>query len=333
MSTPLDDDMISGGDLIEAVHITQLFPIVEALENNQTSYREDVGAADAYKVDFSGAGQANEIPAYQAGQQIVFKAANTNMGASTLQVTAPAGDLTAKPLTKNGGEDLEAGDIQAGQMVLAIYNDEGSGRFDALGVVTGGVDETPKDGSELFREDDGAADAYQVDASGMGSNPLVIEAYAPGQVVVFKAANANTGASTLQIVAPGGALSAKALTKFGNTALEFGDIQANQIVMAVYNDAGSGRFEMMDARPAIPPVEDGTGFYRGDDGSADAYEVDLQRFGFQSERDFRLCGGAVDHVQSRQYEYRSLHFGGGWSWWRTFGQGTHQVWKHSSGGG
>ena len=274
MSTPLDDDMISGGDLIEAVHITQLFPIVEALENNLTNYREDRGAADAYKVDFSGSPNANEISAYQAGQQIVFKAANANTGASTLQVTGPVGDLSTKPLTKNGGEDLEAGDIQAGQMVLAIYNDEGSGRFDAFGVLTGGAGAT--DGTVLFREDDGAADAYQVDATGSGSNPEVIEAYAPGQVVVFKAANANTGASTLQVVAPGGALSAKALTKFGNTALVAGDIQANQIVMAVYNDTGSGRFEMMDARPtpAAPEPEDGTEFYREDDGSADAYQVD-----------------------------------------------------------
>ncbi|MBX3172488.1 MAG: hypothetical protein KF760_34110 [Candidatus Eremiobacteraeota bacterium] len=284
MSTPLEDDMVAPGDLIEAIHISQLFPIIEALEENQTNYREDVGLADAYKVDFSGAGNANEINAYQAGQQVVFKAAHANTGASTLQVAGPAGDLSALPLTKNGGEDLEAGDIQAGQMVLAIYNDEGSGRFDALGVLTGG---DAGDGSEFFREDDGAANAYQVDATGMGSNPFVIEAYAPGQLVVFKAAHANTGASTLQVVAPGGALSAKALTKFGNTVLEAGDIQANQIVMAVYNDTGSGRFEMMDAPPTLEPPEppespepeDGTGFYREDDGYSDTYEVDCSGWG------------------------------------------------------
>ncbi len=276
MSTPLDDDMISGGDLIEAIHITQLFPIVEALEKNQTNYREDIGAADAYKVEFDGAGQPNEISAYQAGQQIVFKASNANTGPSTLQVTGPVGDLAAVPLTKNGGEDLEADDIQAGQMVLAIYNDEGSGRFDALGVLTGGAG---GDGSDFFREDDGSANAYQVDASGSGSNPLEMDAYAAGQLVVFKAANANTGASTLQVVAPGGALAAKALTKFGNTALVAGDIQANQIVMAVYNDTGSGRFEMMDAPPNAAPAENGTGFYRGDDGSADAYQVDCSGSG------------------------------------------------------
>ncbi|ODT75565.1 hypothetical protein ABS71_04295 [bacterium SCN 62-11] len=282
MSTPLDDDSVSGGDLIEAIHISQLFPIVEALEKNQTNYREDIGLANAYKVDFSGSGQPNEIPVYQAGQQIVFKAANANTGASTLQVVGPLGDLTAVPLTKNGGGALMNGDIQAGQIVIAIYNDEGTGRFDALGVLTGGAG---GDGSEFYREDDGSANAYQVDGSGTGSNPLVITSYAPGQVVVFKAANANTGASTLQVVAPGGALTAKSLTKFGNTALEAGDIQANQMVVAIYNDAGSGRFEMIDAPQTLPeppepaPPEDGTGFFREDEGSANAYEVNCSGSG------------------------------------------------------
>ncbi len=254
MSTPLEDGTIANGDVIETIHLSQLFPIVEALENNQTNYREDIGVADAYKVEFDGSLQANEISAYQAGQQIVFKAANANTGPSTLQVVGPSGDLSALPLTKNGGADLEAGDIQSGQMVLAIVNDEGSGRFDALGVLTGGGDEVViiQDGSTFYREDDGVANAYQVDASGSGSNPLEIAAYAPGQVILFKAENENTGASTLQVIGSGGALSVKNLTKFGSVPLEAGDIQAGQMVMAVYNDDSGGRFEMMDAPTTIP---------------------------------------------------------------------------------
>jgi len=267
MSTPLNDDTIANGDVIETIHLTQLFPIVEALEDNQTNYREDIGAADAYQVDFSGSGQANEISVYQAGQQIVFKAAHANTGASTLQVVGPSGSLSAKALTKFGNSALTAGDIQADQIVMAVYNDEGGGRFELIGVSTDLP--APEDGSGFFREDEGAADAYEVDASGGGSNPREVMALADGQVYIFKAANSNTGGATLDVIGSGGSLGAKAITKRGE-ALVGGDILANTMVEVIYSSEGGGRFELMGESRA----EDGIGFFRDDQGAADAYELD-----------------------------------------------------------
>ena len=260
MSTPLDDDTIANGDVIETFHLTQLFPIVEALEDNQTNYREDIGVADAFRVDFSGTGQANEISAYQAGQQIVFKAAHANTGASTLQVVGPSVALSAKALTKYGNAALAAGDIQAGQIVMVVYNDEGSGRFELIGAAA------REDGSGFYRADEGVADAYEVDAS---SDPGGISALADGQIYIFKAANSNTGEATLEVMGSGGSLGAKDITKRGEALVE-GDILADSMVKVVYNSEGGGRFELVGESRS----EDGTGFYREDLGSADAYQVD-----------------------------------------------------------
>jgi hypothetical protein len=75
-----------------------------------------------------------------------------------------------------------------------------------------------------YSADTGVADAYVVTLS---PKPLLV----PGSEVVFKAANANTGASTL--VVNGG--SPIAITKQGATALASGDIAEGQIVTVTYD--------------------------------------------------------------------------------------------------
>lgn len=73
--------------------------------------------------------------------------------------------------------------------------------------------------------DTGSANTYvcQITGTNVGLNA--------GTTVKFKAANANTTASTLQV----NSLTAKALRKSGDIALVSGDIVANQIVEAVYD--------------------------------------------------------------------------------------------------
>ncbi|MBX3170114.1 MAG: hypothetical protein KF760_22100 [Candidatus Eremiobacteraeota bacterium] len=138
MSSPLSDNTINTGDVIEAEHITQLFPILAELEDGQAFYRDDVGAADAYQVNFDGSpDNQNQFAAYKKGMLVVFKAANANTGASTLQVVGPGGALTAKSLVRAGGSALSPGDIAANQMVAAVYNDASGGRFEMLGGVGG----------------------------------------------------------------------------------------------------------------------------------------------------------------------------------------------------
>lgn len=80
--------------------------------------------------------------------------------------------------------------------------------------------------SYVYAPDTGATNAYAVTLS---PAPTIVA----GSEVVFKAAHANTGASTLAV---NGAAAAP-LTKNGTTALASGDIVAGQIITAKYDSA------------------------------------------------------------------------------------------------
>lgn len=80
------------------------------------------------------------------------------------------------------------------------------------------------EGLFALQADTGAANAYAVALS-----PAV--ALFTGMEINFKAAHANSGASTLAL--NGG--SAKAITKAGTTALAGGEIAANQIIKVIYD--------------------------------------------------------------------------------------------------
>ena len=85
--------------------------------------------------------------------------------------------------------------------------------------------------SFIYAADTGTAGAYAV---ALSPAPTLVA----GSIVVFRAANANTGASTLAV--NGG--SAIPLKKLGSLALASGDIAAGQIVEAIYDGTN---FQMM----------------------------------------------------------------------------------------
>ncbi len=76
-------------------------------------YAADTGSADAYEITLDPALTANIT-----GMPISFKAANTNTGASTLNVDG----LGAVAIVKNVSTALAAGDIVSGQIVTVIYD-------------------------------------------------------------------------------------------------------------------------------------------------------------------------------------------------------------------
>lgn len=80
-------------------------------------------------------------------------------------------------------------------------------------------------GSYQYAADSGAADAYVVDL-----DPAVT-AYTAGMAVVFKAANANTTTSTVNV----NSLGTKTIKKNVTDDLEAGDIVADQIVVLIYD--------------------------------------------------------------------------------------------------
>lgn len=76
-------------------------------------YADDVGTADAYVVNLN-----PPLLQYVSGMPIFFKAASTNTGPATVKVNT----LGVIPIKKNTGQDLAAGDIQAGQIVMVMYD-------------------------------------------------------------------------------------------------------------------------------------------------------------------------------------------------------------------
>ncbi len=84
---------------------------------------------------------------------------------------------------------------------------------------------TDGDGAIDYAADTGAANAYAIALSPVLANHVI------GMPIVFKAANANSGASTLAV----NSLPGVAIKKFVNAALDAGDISAGQLVIVVYD--------------------------------------------------------------------------------------------------
>lgn len=84
--------------------------------------------------------------------------------------------------------------------------------------------------------DTGAADAYVVTLTPAPA------AYTTGMLITFKALNANTGASTLNV----NALGTKAIRKFGTTVLEADNILAGAYVTVIYDGT---RFQVLSQLP------------------------------------------------------------------------------------
>lgn len=102
---------IAGTDTGETGALVSVLPsdIAKNTQNQAHTYATDTGAADAYAI-----APAVAPAAYAAGQRFAFKAANTNTGAATVNVST----LGAVTIKKRGGlGDLLANDIIAGQIV------------------------------------------------------------------------------------------------------------------------------------------------------------------------------------------------------------------------
>lgn len=77
------------------------------------SYAADVGSTDAYAITLTPAPSA-----YAVGREYSFKANTVNTGACTLQI----GALAAVAIKKNHDQDMETGDIEAGQIVRVVWD-------------------------------------------------------------------------------------------------------------------------------------------------------------------------------------------------------------------
>lgn len=120
-------------------------------------------------------------------------------------------------LTKNGENNPSANLPMGGFKHTNVANATARDSYASAGQV--------QDGSLVYAVDSGAADAYVISLS------PAITAYAAGQKFTFKATNANTGASTLNV----NALGVKTIKKHNDQDLAAGDIEAGQIVEVEYD--------------------------------------------------------------------------------------------------
>ena len=141
-----DDD---GTHVIEAEHVKQYAEPVNDLESGKAFYRVATGTGNPYQVSFrkvdSTGGKGHYIEPttgsdapLSAGQMVVFKA----------NVSSPSGGASLSLLLEDGSSGVSSGNIplnvadnqvdedqiKAGQIIVAIYNDTSTPRFDVVGV-------------------------------------------------------------------------------------------------------------------------------------------------------------------------------------------------------
>jgi hypothetical protein len=169
----------------------------------------DSGAANAFAV--------TPAPAFAAWADLtdrilVFKAAQTNTGASTLQVSGLA---TPKNVKKNGGAALDPADVLAGQWVAVRFDGTD---FHLLSATASN--------NNLYGVDAGSTDAYAVTIAN-----FALTSYYAGLRVWFKANTKNTGAATLSV----NGIAAGTIKKLNGVDLQDGDILAGMFVHVVHD--------------------------------------------------------------------------------------------------
>lgn len=210
------------------------------------SYAVDSSGTDAYAITLNPA-----VAAYTAGLLISFKVGTSNTGAATLNVNG----LGAIAIKKDNDTDLATNDLVADQVHTVRYDGT---NFQLQSPCYGAVNQN---GAAIFAVDSGAANAYVVTLS------PVPQAYATGMVVNFRATNANTGTSTINV----NGLGLRTIKRDSGVDLLRGDIRASQAVSLIYDGTN---FQM--ASPVSGCItQNGSAVYAADAGATDSYAITL----------------------------------------------------------
>jgi hypothetical protein len=190
------------------------------IQNQAFTSAVDSGSVNAYIITLSPAPTA-----YAEGQLFIFRAANGNTTSSTINVNT----LGNKSIVTAGGNALIGGEIIGGSTYLIEYNGA-SGSFFLINPSNySTVPGIQQQAYSYSTNDFGSANAYVI-----ATSPH-LTSYVDGTYVSFKAAHANTGASTLKE----GSNAAVAIVTNANAALSGGEILLNGIYNLVYNSTFS----------------------------------------------------------------------------------------------
>lgn len=136
--------------------------IQTATQTGSMTFAADAQASDTYVITLA------PVPsAYTTGMVVSFSANTANTGAATLNVNS----LGAKTIKKLGSEDLDTGDIKAGQMVEVQYDGT---NFQLISKAS----KTLKKGHGVFTRLANDTDNTQTIAHGLGRTPTWVRIWA-----------------------------------------------------------------------------------------------------------------------------------------------------------
>ncbi len=167
-------------------------------------------------------GSFEELPWFEHGDTIAYVSATSfSVSGDRTATYAPGRRVRADGSTTGTVTGRITSSLYTTLTTVTVLWDSGALQNEALRVwvATGKV----LDGSEFYVADSGVANAYAVTAAA--------SALTAGLRIWFKAANANTGAATLNV----NGLGAKSIVKNVADALEAGDIAANQVADVIYD--------------------------------------------------------------------------------------------------
>lgn len=179
--------------------------VLEAINilSQAARYAADTGEANAYVATYS-----PEITEHVVGLPLSFQAAHANTGASTFN---PGPGVVA--IKRSNGDALLEGDIPEDAIVTVIYDGTNYQLY------------SNNNASFYYADDTGAANAYAVAYSPALTDHVV------GLPLMFQAANANTGASTINV----NSIGAVAIKRQDGSALLAGDIPEDGMMLVAYD--------------------------------------------------------------------------------------------------
>ena len=123
------------GDIIDDLHIKQLFSPVKEVEDGSAFFRDSTRSSSNYLVSFKNADNpdGHVISTLSNGQIIRFKADGNNDDPQFLQVQLQNNPTQILPLHLSG-ESPPAGFIKDDSIVEVVYNSEPSPRFEIIGL-------------------------------------------------------------------------------------------------------------------------------------------------------------------------------------------------------
>ena len=242
-ATTVDDDwanavqeeicnvITAAGVTLDKTSQTQLRDAIKILiESGAALYGASTSAANTYTATLSPAPTA-----YTAGQIVFIKFTNHNTGAATINLNS----LGAKSIVHTDGSALNSSDIADGMIAIMSYDGT---NFQLLNPNNANyITQTQSQNqSNSYAADTGAANAYAITLSPAPS------AYIAGQFFKVKIANANTGASTLNV----NSLGAINIVHVDGAALGANDLIAGMLALLIYDGT---HFQLLN--PSTYPVK------------------------------------------------------------------------------